>query len=259
MEGLIDIHSHILPELDDGPKTVASSIAMAHAALKEGIHTIIATPHHLDGHFNNPGKKIEQAVERFNDLLQEENIPLKVLPGQEARINGDMVERLKREEIIPLNNSKYVFVELPSNHVPNYISQVFFDMQVLGYKPIIVHPERNISLTENPDQLYRLVKNGALTQITAASLVGKFGKKIQRFSIDLIEHNLAHFLASDAHNTNTRVFHLERAYHYITKVFGNSIVFQFMENAEKVVQNQSVIGDQPIRIKQKKFFGIIKR
>ncbi|WP_277680162.1 tyrosine-protein phosphatase [Gracilibacillus dipsosauri] len=256
---MIDIHSHILPELDDGPNTLASSIAMAQRALKEGIHTIIATPHHLDGHFINQGKKIEQAVEQLNDLLQEENVPLKVLTGQESRINGDMIERLRREEIIPLNNSKYVYVELPSNHIPNYTSQVLFDMQVLGYKPIIVHPERNISLTENPDQLYRLVKNGALTQITAASLVGKLGKKIQRFSIDLIDHNLTHFIASDAHNTNSRGFHLDEAYHYMNKVFGSSMVFQFKENVEKVVENQSVIGDQPIRIKQRKLFGMIKR
>jgi len=191
--------------------------------------------------------------------LEENHLPLTVLPGQETRINGDMVERLKKNELVPLNNSKYVFVEFPSNHVPHYTSQLFFDMQVAGYKPVIVHPERNSMIIQDPDKLYRLVKNGALTQVTAASIVGMFGKKIQKFSLDLLEHNLTHFIASDAHNTNTRGFHMDKAYNQIKQIFGSGMVLDFMENTERLVNGQSVVGDQPVRIKQKKLFGLIKK
>jgi protein-tyrosine phosphatase len=257
---MIDIHCHILPGLDDGPEAIAYSIGMAQAAAKEGIHTIIATPHHLDGKFNNTKREILEAVQALNDELRRQNIQVTILPGQETRINGDLVERIKRDEIVPLNDtSNYVFVELPSNHVPHYTSQLFFDIQVAGYTPVIVHPERNSVFVQNPDQLYRLVKNGALTQVTAASVCGKFGKKIQKFTMDLLEANLTHFVASDAHNTSSRGFYLKDAYDQIKKTFGNGMVFNLMENTELLLDGQAVVGDQPHRVKQKKFFGLIKR
>jgi protein-tyrosine phosphatase len=256
---MIDIHCHILPGVDDGAEVLTKSLAMAQAALEEGIQTIIATPHHLNGQFNNTRDEIERAVQALNEALEKENLPLTILPGQETRINGDMVERLEKKELLPLNDTKYVFVELPSNHVPHYASQLLFDIQVAGYKPIIVHPERNSVLMQNPDQLYRMVKNGALTQVTASSVCGKFGKKIQKFSLDMIEANLTHFIASDAHNTTSRGFYMSDAYDEVKKHFGNGMVYQFMENAELLINNQSVVGDQPERIKQKKLFGFIKR
>lgn len=256
---MIDIHCHILPGLDDGSQSNAHSLAMAEAAVNEGIHTIIATPHHLDGKYNNERRQIEQAVKELNELLEEQNIDLTILPGQETRINGDMVEKLEKREIVPLNDSKYVFVEFPSNHVPHYASQLFFDMQVAGYTPVIVHPERNSAITQDPDKLYRLVKNGVLTQVTASSIVGNFGKKIQKFSMDLFEHNLTHFIASDAHNTSSRGFYMDKAYDLIHKTFGNGMVFHLMENSERLIKGELVVGDQPVRMKQKKLFGLFKK
>ncbi|QHS23485.1 tyrosine protein phosphatase [Virgibacillus sp. MSP4-1] len=257
---MIDIHCHILPNLDDGSKSVAESMKMAQKAAKDGIYTIVATPHHLDGRYNNTGHEVEVAVQALNEALEDENIPVTIVPGHETRINGDMVERLERNEILPLNAaSKYVFVELPSNHVPHYTNQLFFDMQVAGYTPVIVHPERNSALIQKPDQLYSLVKSGALTQVTAASATGKFGKKIQKFTKDILEANLTHFVASDAHNTTSRGFHLLEAYEHIKKTFGNEMVFQLMENTERLMEGQAVVGDQPHRITQKKFFGLLKK
>ncbi|WP_102026503.1 tyrosine-protein phosphatase [Salirhabdus sp. Marseille-P4669] len=256
---MIDIHCHILPGVDDGPQMIMNSIVMAQAALDEGICTIIATPHHLNGKYTNTKLDIVKNVELLNQALLEESIPLTIIPGQETRINGDLVERLQQDEILPLNDSKYVFVEFPSNHVPHYTSQLFFDIQVAGYTPVVVHPERNSTLIQDPDKLYRLVKNGALTQVTASSLIGKFGKKIQKFSTEIVEANLTHFIASDAHNTTSRGFYLRDAYDYIKREFGNGLVFQFMENAESLLDGRAVVGDQPNRIKKKKLFGFLKR
>ncbi|MBB6454526.1 protein-tyrosine phosphatase [Salirhabdus euzebyi] len=254
---MIDIHCHILPSMDDGAASIRESITMAQAAAEEGIRTIIATPHHLDGKYNNTRTDIEKAVYQLNETLKESNIPITILPGHETRINGDLVDRIQKEEILPLNKtSKYVFVELPSSHVPHYTSQLLFDIQVAGYTPVIVHPERNSVLTQNPDLLYRFVRNGALTQVTAGSVCGKFGKKIQKFTQDMIEANLTHFVASDAHNTTTRGFYLKEAYEQIKKDFGNGMVFYFMENTESLIENEAVVGDQPHRIKKKKILGL---
>ncbi|WP_077302663.1 tyrosine-protein phosphatase [Virgibacillus pantothenticus] len=251
---MIDIHSHILPGIDDGAKNEEQSLKMAKVAIEQGIHTIIATPHHQNGAFNNFRWEIENNVEILNDFFKREGVPLTVLPGQETRIYGEMVEGLRQNELLPLNYSKYVFVEFPSDSVPRYTTQLLFDIQVEGYTPIIVHPERNRSLLEHPNLLYELVSKGALTQVTAGSVVGKFGKDIRKFTTQIIEANLTHFVASDAHNTTSRAFYLQEAYEDIKKNFGSDYFYMFLENSNLLVDNDHVNRLEPLRVKKKKKF-----
>lgn len=254
---MIDIHCHILPGIDDGAKHMEESVAMAKAAVSQGIHTIIATPHHKNGRYDNPKESIIQGVAELNKRLQNEEIPLTILPGQEIRIYGEMIGDYQKNELLTLNEtSGYVFVELPTNHVPRFTGQMLFDLQVHDLTPIIVHPERNTVLLEHPNMLYEFVRNGALTQITAASLVGKFGKKVKKFSHDLIETNLTHFVASDAHNTTSRGFCMQEATAEVKNVYGHQKLYYFMENAQYLINDQTVFADEPARIKTKKFLGL---
>ncbi|MCD5324119.1 MULTISPECIES: tyrosine-protein phosphatase [Pontibacillus] len=257
---MIDIHCHILPGLDDGPQSMDDSIRMARAAYKDGIRTIIATPHDQNGAFENHREGVIDSVRALNEELEDRDIPVTILPGQETRIHGDMVDDITKGRLLPLKEtSGYIFVELPSDHVPRYTSQLLFDLQVAGYKPIIVHPERNRELVQHPDQLYKFVKNGAFTQVTAASIAGKFGKKIAKFSEQMIEANLTHFVASDAHNTSTRSFYMKSAYNVIDQEFGTEMTYQFMDNAELLLEGKMAAMDMPHRIKQKKFLGIFQK
>jgi protein-tyrosine phosphatase len=253
---MIDLHCHILPNVDDGPKDLAESVEMAKQAVQQGIKTIIATPHHRNEKYENHGQTIFRQVEEFNRVLKSENLDLTVLPGQETRIFGEMVEGLESGEILPLNQGKYVFVELPSGHVPRYTGQLLFDIQLKGFIPVIVHPERNQEIIENPEVLYQLVKKGALTQVTASSVSGHFGKTIKKFSLQLIEANLTHFVASDAHNTSSRGFKMVEAYDVVAKNFGIEAVYMFRENAELVVQGKSVYREAPERVKRKRILGL---
>jgi protein-tyrosine phosphatase len=253
---MIDIHCHILPSLDDGAKDINESIAMAREAGKEGVDTIIATPHHKNGQFENRKQDILKEVSQLNEVLQKENIPLDILPGQETRIFGEYLEEEEFTHILPLNETQYVFVELPSSHVPRYTERLLFDVQLKGLTPIIVHPERNSEIISNPDVLYNLVKKGALTQVTASSVAGRFGKKIQKFSSQLIEANLTHFLASDAHNVNNRTFKMMDALDIVKAKFGVDMVFFYSENAELLVEGKNVMKEIPERVKIKKFLGI---
>ncbi|MFG6119295.1 tyrosine-protein phosphatase [Thalassobacillus sp. B23F22_16] len=254
---MIDIHCHILPGVDDGAQTMEDSIIMAEEALDQGIDTIIATPHHLNGKYENPRLSILHKVLELNEALQQAGIEVTILPGQEIRINGDMITGLEQEEILPLNvDSTYVFVELPSDQVPQYTKQMLFDIQRAGYKPIIVHPERNKKLIEDPDLLYHFVKGGAYTQVTAGSVAGKFGKNIQKFTHQLIQANQAHLIASDAHNTAGRSFFMKEAHQEIRKKYGSSSNYYFMENAYYVTQGEVLAAEPPERIKQKKFLGL---
>ncbi|MED4054184.1 tyrosine protein phosphatase [Niallia taxi] len=253
---MIDIHCHILPGVDDGPKTKEESILMAREAVNQGIETIIATPHHRNNTYVNSKKAILRVVDEFNTILQNEQIPLTILPGQETRIFGEILEDYNKEEILTLNNSNYLFLEFPSSSVPRYAERLLYEIQLEGLNPIIVHPERNKEILDNPNILYNLVKNGALTQVTAASLAGFFGKSIKKFSYQLIENNLTHFVASDAHNIHNRSFKLNEAYDTIEQEYGIDSVYLFKENAEMILDGKLIFKEVPQQIKKKKLFGI---
>ncbi|WP_408008274.1 tyrosine-protein phosphatase [Pseudalkalibacillus sp. A8] len=253
---MIDIHCHILPGVDDGAANLEHSLEMAKKAVDEGITTIIATPHY-NAHFQNSRSSIEQAVTKLNDVLQEEGINLQILPGQEPRINAELLEQLKNQEILTLcNQNKYVHIELPSNHIPKYTQSLLYEIQIQGITPIIVHPERNVEIIENPDVLFDLVNEGVLTQVTSSSLIGNFGKNIQKFSYQLIEHDLTHFIASDAHNISSRAFHLRGAYEQVEKEFDIKTRYQLQENPVLLINGETIMTNPPKPIKKKRFLGI---
>ncbi|RMA94446.1 tyrosine-protein phosphatase [Priestia megaterium] len=254
---MIDLHCHILPGIDDGAKDIEDSIEMAKRASSQGIRTIVATPHHQNGKYTNEKKDIEEKVSFLNKILIDKQIPVTILPGQESRIFGEMVEEYKNGKVLTLNNThKYVFVEFPSSQVPRYTEQLLFNLQSEGLTPIIVHPERNSRIMEEPDILYNLVNKGALTQVTASSLTGHFGKKIQKFSNKLIECNLTHFVASDAHNVTNRGFLMDQAFDAVEQEFGIDMVYLFQENAEAVIEAKMCFKEPPEKIKRKKILGI---
>lgn len=257
VDRMIDIHCHILPGVDDGARTLEDSIEMAKAAVAQGIHTIVATPHHRNNQFDNYREDILMRVDELNRILEEENIEVNILPGQETRIYGDLAEGLSAKEILPVNlDTPYILVELPTSTVPKYTNKLLYDLQVEGYTPVIVHPERNSELLSKPDKLYELVKSGVLTQVTAASLVGKFGKKIRNFSHEIVQSNLTHFIASDAHNVESRGFLIKESLHEIESIYGIDLVYYYQENAELMVTGEVIIGDLPEKILRKKFLGI---
>ncbi len=253
---MIDIHCHILPSVDDGAGSLQDSIEMARAAADQGITAIIATPHNKNGKYDTPKEIVEEKVHLLNKELNYLSIPITIFQGHETRIFGELLEEFQAGNLLTLNGSNYFFIEFPSQHVPRYASQMIYDLKLEGITPIIVHPERNHELIEDPDRLYKLVEKGALTQVTAASVTGHFGKKIKKFSNQLIEHNLTHFIASDAHNTTSRGFHLRGAYETVEKEFGTSHRFMLQENTELLMDNKSIFPEFPERIKTKKFLGL---
>ncbi|TYR78856.1 tyrosine protein phosphatase [Priestia megaterium] len=254
---MIDLHCHIIPGIDDGAQTMEDSLTMAKQAVSEGVHTIVATPHHQNGKYINEKQSIIQLVKEFNDRLIKERVPLTVLPGQESRIYGELVEDYKSGKILTLNNTnKYMFVEFPSSQVPRFTERLLYDIQSEGLTPIIVHPERNSRLIEDPDILYNLVNKGAMTQITASSLTGRFGKKIKKFSLDLIDANLTHVIASDAHNVSGRKFCMKEANEIIEQEYGMDVLYLFHENAEAIVSGSPCFKEMPQKVKKKKFLGI---
>ncbi|WP_088067465.1 tyrosine-protein phosphatase [Gottfriedia luciferensis] len=255
---MIDIHCHILHGLDDGPKTMEESMEMARAAVENGIHTIIASPHHQNGRYNTDRKTILKKIDELNNALKKCEIPLTILPGQEVRLYGEMIQDLEQEQLVSINEGRrYLLCELPSSQLPRFTNELFYELQTNRLVPILVHPERNKVLMGEPDLLFKLVQKGILTQITASSLTGKFGKNIQKFSFKCIESNLAHAIASDAHDTENRKFELFEAYEIIRKKFGIETELRLKENAQSIVDGTMIYPEEPMKIKQNIFSRLL--
>ncbi|MFB6804689.1 tyrosine-protein phosphatase [Peribacillus butanolivorans] len=254
---MIDLHCHILPGVDDGSPDMLESLAMAKKAVEAGITHLFATPHHLNERYVNVKDNIIDRVFELNECLQQENIPLSVHPGQELRIHRELFVSLEKGEVLTLDNTdKYLLLELPSGDVPTYTQELIYELLLKGITPIIVHPERNKELIENHNLLFKLVQEGALTQLTSGSIIGLFGKNVKSFSKKIMEHNLAHFIATDAHNIGSRGFTLQEAYETIAKTYGIERTFYFKENAEQLIKGQSPSIEKPVPFK-KKIFGIL--
>jgi protein-tyrosine phosphatase len=243
--------------MDDGAKHMTESIEMARLAAENGIEIIVATPKILL--VTGTSEDIIERVHDLNDRLKKESILLTVLPGQECSISEDFIESYENGQLLSINNAnKFIFLSLESGQIPNYTEKLIYEIQMKGLTPIIAHPEKNIELMDTPELMYQLVKKGACVQLSAGSIVGSFGKKARKFSLDLIEANLAHFIASDAQDKKSSAFPLKEAYAIIEKKFGTDIKENFIENAELVIEGKSIIKEVPIRMKKKKLFGMFK-
>ncbi|MDL4838971.1 tyrosine-protein phosphatase [Aquibacillus rhizosphaerae] len=255
---MIDIHSHILIDNNGGAKHTTESLSVARKAHEQGIDKIIATPNLKAD--SQRGSKIDlvKQVHELNKRLMDEGVPVTVLPGQKMDINQDILALLNKGYVLPLNaTSDFIFIELPTDHMPVHLRNLLFDIQVHGYQIIISQPETNRLFMENSDLLYEMVKNGAFIQISASSIVGKNGRKVQKFTQQLIEANLVHFVASSA--TENSGVYLEEAYAKLEKQFGLEKVYSFIENTQAIIDNASIFIEEPFRIqKRKSVLGLLK-
>lgn len=245
-----DTHCHILPGVDDGAETMDDAVAMARLAEEEGIRTIVSTPH-FNSQFMNTGPDILKRVHALNQELNRQHIDVHVLPGQETRIYGELLQGLQNGDVLTVgNNTEYVLVEFPSDSVPSYASQLFYEIQMAQYTPVIVHPERNSELRRDPAILYEFAKRGAILQVTAPSVIGAYGSKIQKFVYEMIEADLVHLIASDCHNTSKRSFHMKEAHRMIEQKYGTNVAEVLFDNAERLTQNAVLNMAPPNHIKR---------
>ena len=208
---MIDLHSHILPGVDDGPATIDESLEIARRAASDGVRLIAATPHVRDD-YPTEAATMERLVGELRAAIQEEGIPLELRPGGEIAI--DWLGRLSKEDLgrFGLGGSpRYILLEFPYAGWPLSLHEWVFQLVTREITPVIAHPERNGEVQRNPEKLRPLVDAGALVQITAASLDGRIGRSSQSAAFELIDLGLAHLLASDAHAPDVREAGLLRA------------------------------------------------
>jgi protein-tyrosine phosphatase len=202
---LIDLHCHILPGLDDGPGVLAESLEMAELAAADGIRGIVATPHTLNGVYDNPRATVRQALVRFRRALLKKGLALDLYPGTDTHLAVNMMEKIATGAAVTINETgKYILMEFPHHTLPLGAEEALFELSANDITPIITHPERNFVIQSDPEMLYAFVNMGCLVQITAMSIVGGFGGKAMESARIMLELRLAHIIASDAHDAIRR-------------------------------------------------------
>jgi protein-tyrosine phosphatase len=208
---MIDLHSHILPGVDDGARTLEESVALARLASVEGIDVVAATPHVRDD-YRTTAHEMERLVAEVRAALADGGVPLDVLPGAEIAL--DQLASLGEDELRRFGlggNPKYVLLEFPYYGWPLELGARVWELRARGITPVLAHPERNAEVQAAPERLRPLVEQGALVQLTAASLNGRLGGRARAAAFELLGRNLAHLLASDLHASNVRGIGLARA------------------------------------------------
>lgn len=253
---MIDIHTHILWAVDDGPKQMEETMQLLEQAVDEGITEIIATSHSFHPQYHVDYETINNQIQLLQVQLLKNNIPLTLHTGHEVRISDNIIPLYKAKQIHTLANSNYILLELPAHTVPDYTVNIIRELLTEGLVPIIAHPERNKAIAERPVYLERLIREGAMAQITAGSLAGHFGRTIQNLSLDLVKANLVHTYGSDVHNLTSRPFLFDEGLCFLEKKKELDSVEIFLENNERVIRNLPFIMLEPEEIETTKWWKI---
>ena len=201
---MIDLHSHILPGLDDGSRTVEDARALARRAAEDGVTAIAATPHVRNDYPTRP-EEMERGVARLREDFLEQRIDLEVLPGGE--IDLGMLGSLEDDDLRRFSlarSERYLLLEFPYSGWPAGLEETVYGLGLRGFQAVLAHPERNRAVQADPGRLTEAVRLGALVQLTAASLDGRIGRSSQKAAERLLGSGLAHVLASDAHTADVR-------------------------------------------------------
>jgi len=202
---MIDMHTHILPAIDDGIKNEDDAVEFARMAVADGIKTIIATPHCKEGSWENRREGILEDVARLRARLEREQVPVELLPGGEVHIVPELVERVKDGRAPTLgDNGKTLLLELSLSQYPVELEKLIFELKLAGLQVLLAHPERIRFFQEDPSRYEAVVRIGAYGQITTGSILGTFGSRAKEYSEELLRKGLVHVIASDAHNTARR-------------------------------------------------------
>ena len=254
---MVDLHCHLFPGIDDGSKSMEISLRLAREATENGVTHALLTPHHMNGRYVNHKQDVIRRTREFQKQINDHNIPLTVFPGQEVRINGQLLEALDKDDILFADTAgKYMMLEFPDDDVPHYTNQMIFDLQQRGIIPVIVHPERNTRIMAEPSLIYQLLEKGCLSQITASCYVGTFGKKVENFSRQLIEAGQGYVFASDAHDLPGRKYEMRQAFRKLQQEFGVDLAKQYQQNAKLIINGEGVPVNNVQLIKKKKHFWL---
>lgn len=244
MEKYIDIHSHILPGVDDGSANLEMSMEMLHMAAKDGISRIILTPHNKPWHRNIDQAELNEEVNRMQERVQGEGLDIKLYAGSELYYRNGLTEELDEGNAGTLANSHYVLVEFEPSADYDYIRNGVYALLMGGYCPIIAHVERYKNVCSKMDRVVELIRMGCFMQVNAGSIMGNYGFGIRQFVKKMLKQNLLHFVATDAHDLTGRRSCLSECAEYVRKKYGESSMRRLFYDNPMCVLHDEDIGNR---------------
>lgn len=241
LDNMVDIHCHILPGIDDGPKTYDESLKMVEQAVNQGIKTIIATPHYPYGDYQYEKEEVFEKVETLQEKIDEAGLTCCIYPGMELYLFPGIIKKIDQNKVIPLlQKSKYLLVEFPLDSFSRSLINILHEINIRGYTPIIAHPERYNFMQHNSLVINEILQYNILMQINADSILGNNGQKAKKIAIELIKQNLVSFIASDGHSSKWRNVKLSEAIAVLEKNIKFNLLEKIINNSRKVINEQEI-------------------
>ena len=252
---MIDIHTHLLNNVDDGSRNVTESLTYIKMAAEAGFTDIILTPHYIEGSYENNYKLIEPKIQELKAKIEDNNITINVYHGNEVYISENIGELIKSGKAATLAGSKYFLFELLMNNRLLTLNKLIMQIKEAGVIPVLAHPERYSFVQKNPDVLRELISEGVLMQSNYGSIIGQYGKGAQKTIITMLESNMIHFLGTDTHRDG----HIYAHFYNVRKEFLKYISREKFEelttkNAECILKDCLFEAEKPSEIKNKRFF-----
>ena len=248
---MIDIHSHILPGMDDGAQDIYDTLEMVSLAAQSGISAMVATPHcNIPGGYKNYfDDTYIKIVQQVREAVHRENIPVKILPGAEVFGTENLLQLLRDGRIMTLNQSRYLLMEFAFDEEPGFVEDVIDRAHELRAIPVIAHVERYEFAQKNPEIVYHWRKKGYPIQINKGSFQGKFGRRAEKAAYLFMNHNLVSVVASDAHSPYVRTPYMKDVYEELMGKYSTSYLDMiFKENPRRICMDEPILGLKAKRI-----------
>jgi protein-tyrosine phosphatase len=240
---MIDLHNHLLHGIDDGPATLAQALAMARAFEDQGVRFVACTPHILPGVYHNSGPDIRNRVSALQEEVTAAGLALRLLPGADNHIAPRFLEHLASGELLTIADSRYVLVEPPHNVAPPRLANLFHELLCAGYVPILTHPERLSWIESQYELVAQIGDAGAWMQVTAGSLIGRFGARSKYWAERMLSEGRVHILASDAHDDRRRPPELARGAAAAERLIGAEAAHHLV-----VTRPEGILHDRPPKL-----------
>ncbi|MEW6255309.1 MAG: CpsB/CapC family capsule biosynthesis tyrosine phosphatase [Pseudomonadota bacterium] len=248
---MIDLHSHILPGIDDGAASQEAALEMARIYVAQGVQAVACTPHILPGVYHNSGQDIRAAVAQLQARLDEAGIALSLFTGADNHVVSDFVSGVREGRLLTLGDTRYVLVEPPHNVAPPRFDDLVFNILLGGYVPIITHPERLKWIETDYDLMTRLCERGVWMQVTASSLTGRFGRRPRYWAERMICEGRVQILATDAHDPKGRPPDLEEGWTAACRLVGTQEAAQMVSGRPSFILCDGHPGESaPIQVEQ---------
>ena len=252
---MIDMHSHILPGIDDGSRDDEETFKLLREASEAGFTKIVSTSHYYLGYYEEEEKVRKEYIDSINSKLRDSNPNLQVCIGSEIFITNQIVSLLYEHKASSINGTKYVLFELPFIAKAQNLKNVIYSLMSNNYIPIIAHPERYRYVQKDPNSLLELLNIGVLFQSNFGSIIGQYGKEAQKTVKLLLKNNFIHFLGTDAHRKNTIYTVIPEAIDSLKEIISEKELEELTTiNPNLVLENKDINTRRPTKIK-KGLFG----